>query len=215
MPLDLMGRLGEVDWSSLMNSPSTGQLDVTGNPVDSLSEFNIRDYFNQLNQLYQSPINQTNPFYDPWNPGGFEGPPSPGPGQRGGGGSGTGNSGGIGKMGFPKKLGGNKLLGQYLGSYGQDLMQNTPGKNMGAAIQGNIATQNYAKLLSEILGGGEVPEGVTHTRKGSEETIKFDRATLGPKSMSESPSAAKEMSMGNVTDDISRFLKKISPFQNF
>jgi hypothetical protein len=52
----------------------------------------------------------------------------------------------------------NKLLLQYLAAAGQDIGQGQPiGSNVNAVTQSNIAAQNYAKLLKQLLeGGGKV-----------------------------------------------------------
>jgi hypothetical protein len=108
----------------------------------------------------------------------------------GGGGFWEGSGGNAGSDGTPqggiKGLLQNKLLAQLLASEGADLMGNTPGKNLGSAIQGNIASQNYAKMLSQILAGGTPPPGVKHTIDGGAEsgmhkrTITMDHSILDP-----------------------------------
>jgi hypothetical protein len=74
-----------------------------------------------------------------------------------------------------KGLFSNKLLAQLLASEGADLMGNTPGKNLGGALQQNIASQNYAKMLSQILGGkASPPDGITYKTSGNKSTLEFD-----------------------------------------
>jgi len=46
----------------------------------------------------------------------------------------------------------NKLFLQMLSSAGADLSQGTGGTNLNAAVQGNIASQNFSKLLKTLLG---------------------------------------------------------------
>lgn len=49
----------------------------------------------------------------------------------------------------------NKLLLQYMAAAGQDIGQGQPiGSNVNAVTQSNIAAQNYAKLLKQLLEGG-------------------------------------------------------------
>jgi len=49
----------------------------------------------------------------------------------------------------------NKLFLQYLNAAGQDILAGEPiGKNVGAATSQNIQSQNFAKMLSKMLGGG-------------------------------------------------------------
>lgn len=85
-----------------------------------------------------------------------------------------------------KGLFSNKLLAQLLASEGADLMGNTPGKNLGGAIQQNIASQNMAKVFSSILSGGTPPPGVKHVMDGGAEagmhkrTITFDHSIFDP-----------------------------------
>jgi hypothetical protein len=101
-----------------------------------------------------------------------------------------GPGGDAGSNGLPQGgLGGlfqNKLLAQLLGATGQDLLANTPGKNLGGALQQNVASQNYAKMLSQVLGGGTPPPGVKHTIDGGAEagthkrTISIDHSIFDP-----------------------------------
>ncbi len=58
------------------------------------------------------------------------------------------------QQGFLDKLFGNKQFLQFLGAAGADLVGNTGGKNILAALTQNIASGNYSKILSHILGGG-------------------------------------------------------------
>jgi hypothetical protein len=50
----------------------------------------------------------------------------------------------------------NKMFLQFLAAAGQDISGG--GKNLGGAINQNISSQNYMKLLSQML-GGDIPEG--------------------------------------------------------
>ena len=63
----------------------------------------------------------------------------------------------------------NPLLAQLLAAEGADLMGNTPGKNLGGAIQQNISSRNMAKVFSTILAGGTPPPGIKHTIDGGAE----------------------------------------------
>lgn len=49
---------------------------------------------------------------------------------------------------------GNKMFQELLGAAGADISQGTGGKNTLAALTKNIASQNYSKILQQILGGG-------------------------------------------------------------
>jgi len=147
---------------------------------------------------------------------------------------GTGIMPGVGGGGFMSglsRLFQNKLFLQYLAAEGQDLLQNTPGKNLNAVTQQSIASEAYAKMLSEILGGGKVPEGITHTRKRGLDTdqtsLSIDHSLFKMPDLKTgtnaplttpgiiTPSSAGTMTsggqfaMGSVTPDITRFL---SPF---
>jgi hypothetical protein len=65
----------------------------------------------------------------------------------------------------------NKLFLQYLAGAGQDIGSGNPiGTNVNAITQQNIQSQNYMKLLQQMLGGG-IPGGkLTADDKG----LKFD-----------------------------------------
>lgn len=52
----------------------------------------------------------------------------------------------------------SKAFVQMLGAAGADLLGGTGGTNTNAAIQQNVASQNYMKLLSQML-GGKIPDG--------------------------------------------------------
>lgn len=79
----------------------------------------------------------------------------------------SGGAGASGIMGFLSNIFQNKLLQQLLAAEGADLMGNTPGRNLGGAIQTNIASQNYMKVLEKML-GGQIPDGgkITQDSKG-------------------------------------------------
>ena len=53
----------------------------------------------------------------------------------------------------------NKMFLQMLSAGGADLMQGTGGTNLNTAVQGNISSQNFAKMLKQLLG----PDGTKAT----------------------------------------------------
>lgn len=71
----------------------------------------------------------------------------------------------------------NKMFLQMLSAGGQDLTSGRPG-HLNAAVQQNISSQNYMKVLQKML-GGEVPEDGSMTVKADGITFKVPRQTGG------------------------------------
>ena len=80
----------------------------------------------------------------------------------------------------------NKMFLQFLSAGGQDIMQGTGGANLGGAVQQNIASQNFMKMMSKML-AGDIPEGGKITIDGKGMTqLNVPSLLFGEKS--ESPS---------------------------
>ena len=133
---------------------------------------------------------------------------------------GTGIMPGVGGGGFMSGLSNlfqNKLFLQYLAAEGQDLLQNTPGKNLNAVTQQSITSENYMKLLKKMLAGENVP-GASMTIDEKGHTFKLPAEALKPIPDSISPvtpppsgtiTPGGQFAMGSITPDVARFL---SPF---
>lgn len=65
---------------------------------------------------------------------------------------GEGGGGGVGS--FLQKLVGDDRFWQYIFATGQDMLQNTPGKNIGEAYTQNLKASNVKGVLEQILKGG-------------------------------------------------------------
>lgn len=101
----------------------------------------------------------------------------------------------------------NKLFLQYLAAEGQDLMQNTPGKNLNAVTQQSIASENYVKLLKRMLAGEAIP-GASMTVDEKGRTFKLAHESLKPVSQVTPPMSATTPTAGGV--DQNRLMQMLS-----
>jgi hypothetical protein len=95
----------------------------------------------------------------------------------------------------------NKMFLQFLASAGQDIMTSKPGQ-LNAAVQQNISSQNYMKLLQQML-SGDIPEGgkIVHSDTGMQITVprvKQPSALTSPDEMAPSIGTTPE-SIGAVS----------------
>lgn len=87
---------------------------------------------------------------------------------------------GASSPGLLNQLFSNKLLMQMLAAGGADIAGATGGKNTLAAITQNIASGNYSKMLSSILGGGIPGAKMTADAAGVKLTLPNQQAGATP-----------------------------------
>ena len=94
----------------------------------------------------------------------------------------------------------NKMFLQMLSAAGSDVSQGTGGTNLNAAVQGNIQSQNFAKMLKQLLG----PDGskATFSKDGltltaPQESSLFS-SILGDKYFANTPEAGQSVTPSNT-----------------